>query len=150
MATDVQPDPQSSGGTLAKSRSGRRAWWDAVTRERSVVIMSGVVVVALVAMVWITRRAQLDLIESTAVQQAAGYSSSLTDFRTLYTSEVASRLGEHGIEVTHDYAEKEGAIPLPATLTMLLGDRITVTGPLSLIRKRRSDSPVCPSWNTTR
>ncbi len=125
MATDDQPDPQSSGGTLTESRSGRRAWWDAVTRERSVVIMSGVVVVALIAMVWITRRAQLDLIESTAVQQAAAYSSSLTDFRTLYTSEVASRLGEHGIEVTHDYAEKDGAIPLPATLTMLLGDRIT-------------------------
>ena len=125
MAMDDQPDPQNSGGTLTESRSGRRAWWDAVTRERSVVIMSGVVVVALIAMVWITRRAQLDLIESAALREAAGYSSSLTDFRTLYTSEVASRLGEHGIEITHDYAEKEGAIPLPATLTMLLGDRIT-------------------------
>jgi signal transduction histidine kinase len=29
-----------------------------------------------------------------------------------------------GIEVTHDYKTKEGAIPLPATLSMLLGQRI--------------------------
>ena len=31
----------------------------------------------------------------------------------------------HGIEVTHDYDTQAGAIPLPVTLTMLLGKRIS-------------------------
>ena len=43
-----------------------------------------------------------------------------SEFRTLYTSEVVDTVMKHGIEVTHDYATKEGAIPLPVTLTLLV------------------------------
>ena len=38
---------------------------------------------------------------------------------------MADRVGAHGIEVTHDYANKEGAIPLPATFSMELSERIS-------------------------
>jgi PAS domain S-box-containing protein len=44
--------------------------------------------------------------------------------RTLYTSEVVETVRKHGIAVTHDYASREGAIPLPVTLNRLLGERI--------------------------
>jgi light-regulated signal transduction histidine kinase (bacteriophytochrome) len=33
-----------------------------------------------------------------------------------------------GIEITHDYEGKAGAIPLPATLSMELGERIAARG----------------------
>ncbi len=48
----------------------------------------------------------------------------LAEFRTLYTSEVVERVRPLGIEVTHDYLNKPGAIPLPATFSMELGKRI--------------------------
>ena len=51
--------------------------------------------------------------------------TSLKELRKLYTSEVTDRLVGHGIQVTHDYATKEGAIPLPATFSMELGKRIS-------------------------
>jgi hypothetical protein len=48
----------------------------------------------------------------------------VAEFRTLYTSEVVSTAKDHGLEITHDYKDKLGAIPLPATLSMLLGNRL--------------------------
>ena len=39
-------------------------------------------------------------------------------------SEVVERVRPHGIDVTHDYQGKTSAIPLPATLSILLGNRL--------------------------
>ena len=64
------------------------------------------------------------LMRSMAASDAAIFSSALREFRTLYTSEVVERIRPSGIEVTHDYHQNQGAIPLPATLSMLLGNRI--------------------------
>ncbi len=72
-------------------------------------------------MLWNLSRLSSNLIESTALQDAARYSKALAEFRTLYTSEVVARVEGHNIDVTHDYLTKEGAIPLPATLSMELG-----------------------------
>jgi adenylate cyclase len=59
------------------------------------------------------------------LQDASLYAQALAEFRTLYTSEVVETVRPHGIEVTHDYMTHAGAIPLPVTLTMLLGKRIS-------------------------
>ena len=75
-------------------------------------------------LLWHFSQLSSELKEAAAIESAARYSEVLAEFRTLYTSEVVSRLRPHGIEVTHDYQSKEGAIPLPATLSMLLGERI--------------------------
>ena len=48
----------------------------------------------------------------------------LAEFRTIYTSEVVERVRQQGITVTHDYEDREGAVPLPATLSMMLGNQI--------------------------
>ena len=66
--------------------------------------------------------------ESSALQHAAAYSEALTEFRSLYTSEVVARLKPHGVDVTHDYWKREGAIPLPATLTMAFGSKTESEG----------------------
>src|SRR5262249_30957263 len=70
-------------------------------------------------------RLQSNLITSIALQDASFYAQALADFRTLYTSEVVETVRPRGIEVTHDYMSHAGAIPLPVTLTMLLGERIS-------------------------
>ena len=44
--------------------------------------------------------------------------------RSLYTSEVVERLRPQGVVIAHDYDHIDGAIPLPATLSRKLGERI--------------------------
>jgi len=73
---------------------------------------------------WYVRRNQQDLTNKTALENAKLYSQALAEFRTLYTREVVSRVRKMGIEVTHDYDKKKHAIPLPATLSMMLGREI--------------------------
>ena len=76
------------------------------------------------AMIWHLSQLQSNLINSTALRSAELYSVALTQFRTLYTSEVVERVLPYGIDATHDYASRNNAIPLPATLSMLLGREI--------------------------
>ncbi|MCX4028877.1 diguanylate cyclase [Endozoicomonas sp. SM1973] len=79
---------------------------------------------ATIIILWHLERLANKQIESTALDNAQSYSQALAEFRTLYTSEVVAVAQSHGIEVSHDYKTKTGAIPLPATLSMLLGNRL--------------------------
>ena len=73
---------------------------------------------------WYTIRQNQLLLEASAVDAAKLYTEALAEFRSLYTSEVVDRLGEAGVEVVHDYDVRSGSVPLPATMTILLGERI--------------------------
>ena len=64
------------------------------------------------------------LTEKAAINSAEIYIKALEEFRTIYTSEVVNTAKLQGMEITHDYHNKSNAIPLPATLSMLLGDRM--------------------------
>ena len=83
-----------------------------------------VFVVVVSAMLWHFSQLQSNLINSTALRTASLYSVALTQFRSLYTSEVVTKARELGIDVTHDYTSRKNAIPLPATLTIKLGEEI--------------------------
>ncbi|MBI2382232.1 MAG: response regulator [Gammaproteobacteria bacterium] len=78
---------------------------------------------AIGGILWHMANLQTELVQGIALRHARLYSEALSEFRTLYTSEVVLTAQRHGIPVTHDYAGKD-AIPLPATLSMLLGQRI--------------------------
>ncbi|MFT7478087.1 MAG: signal transduction histidine kinase [Gammaproteobacteria bacterium] len=60
-------------------------------------------------------------VEEAALGAARQQTAALTAFRSLYASEVVSRLMPAGVEFAHDYADLDGAAPLPATLAMMLG-----------------------------
>ncbi|MBV1908805.1 MAG: response regulator [Kangiellaceae bacterium] len=64
------------------------------------------------------------IIEENSISGARRYLEALTEFRTLYTSEVVNTAKQQGIVVSHNYSEIEGAIPLPASLSMALGEKI--------------------------
>jgi len=64
------------------------------------------------------------LVEATALEEGAQISEALGAVRSLYTSEVVHRLESHGIRATHDYRQHAGEIPLPATLTHMLGEQL--------------------------
>ncbi len=101
-----------------------RAWFTRVLHERIILLLSVIFCIGVATMLWYVSHLQKNLITTTALENAALYTQALQEFRTLYTSEVVARVRSQGIEVTHDYETKEGAIPLPATLSMILGENI--------------------------
>lgn len=64
------------------------------------------------------------LIYQKSVAEARFFTDVIAEFRTLYTSEVVERVLKQGIKATHDYHFHEKEIPLPATLSILLGEKI--------------------------
>ncbi len=96
--------------------------------ERTIPVLAVLLCVAVAVILWHLSSLSSTLIESTALQDAALYADSLVEFRKLYASEVVARAQSHGMQITHDYAGKEDAIPLPATLSLLLGNRMAEKG----------------------
>ncbi|MDC0834242.1 Adenylate cyclase [Geitlerinema sp. FC II] len=71
-----------------------------------------------------------DIIEMQALQNARLYAQAIRESRTLYSSEAVGRASSvEGIAVTHDYLAQPGAIPLPATFLIELGQRIRDNNP---------------------
>lgn len=83
---------------------------------------------------WHLNGLQSQLNERTALVHAKLYAEAIAEFRTLYTREVVETVRDQGIAVTHDYEDREGAIPLPATLSILLGKRIGELGSGAQVR----------------
>lgn len=104
-----------------------RTWAGGVRllHERTILVLLILFCLGMGCMLWYVARLQANLITSIALQDASLYAQVLAEIRTLYTSEVVETARRHGVEATHDYATREGAIPLPVTLSMLLGKRIS-------------------------
>lgn len=71
-----------------------------------------------------TVREDRRLVEAAALDAARLYAEALSEFRSLYTSEVVEPARQAGVPAVHDYDVRLGSIPLPATMTILLGERI--------------------------
>ncbi|HEX9444008.1 MAG TPA: hypothetical protein VGA73_07800, partial [Candidatus Binatia bacterium] len=110
-----------SGGTrgpvVPKWRARARRW----LYDRTILLLGALFCVAVAATLWHLSRLSSTLVETGALQGTSIYSQSITDLRTFYNSEVVERVRPRGVEVTHDYASKEGAIPIPATFTIEYG-----------------------------
>ena len=93
--------------------------------RRPILVATAILVVAVAWLVWYTINFQNSLVETTALESAELYSHALTEFRMIYSAEVVQKVDSFpGFEITHDYQGKENAIPLPATLSMELGEKI--------------------------
>ncbi len=113
---------QDAPGTATR-QTARRSWRETL-RDPTLLILIGMFLIGVGGMVWEIDRLKSSIVESTAVNDAAIHTKSLEVFRTLYTSEVVERVRPHGTPVRWDYDKEEGAIPLPATLSMEIGNRL--------------------------
>jgi hypothetical protein len=75
---------------------------------------------------WRLSKMSEDLVRASALDAAAQQSEMLDEVNAVYSSEVADRV--RGVPVSHDYANRPGAIPLPATMTIVLGQHISDRG----------------------
>ncbi len=80
-----------------------------------------ILILLFTAIIFYVIQLQENLNQSAAIERAANLSEAVAGFRTLYTSEVVQRLKGRGVLITNDYKDHPGAIPLPATLSMQLG-----------------------------
>lgn len=109
-------------------------WCLSLIKERTILAVLAVFALAVAGIVFHFSRLQNELIRTAALHDAERYSAAIASFRSLYTSEVVGRVRTQGIEVTHDYRDRNGAIPLPATLSMLLGNSLTQDSERSAMR----------------
>jgi signal transduction histidine kinase/CheY-like chemotaxis protein len=115
------PDPVSDGrGPLDRFRR--------LLFDRSVLVLSGLLLLGVAATLWHLARLSRQLVNSAALQGVSLQSDSLAEVRTLYTQDVVERVRSHGIDIAHDYMDRDKAIPLPATFSIELARRIGAHG----------------------
>jgi signal transduction histidine kinase len=102
--------------------------------EQTILVLTVMFCAGGAATLWHLSRLSSTLVESGALQGTSLYSGSLTELRTFYGSEVVDRIRSRGIEATHDYAAKQGTIPIPATFTIEFGKHIGQKSPGMQIR----------------
>jgi serine/threonine protein kinase len=90
---------------------------------------------------WHLSRLSEQLVRETALESAAQESEMLESLNGFYSKEVVDRVKPFGIEVTHDYRSKNGAIPIPATLTIDLGNHISDKSERGMRVRLYSDFP---------
>ena len=92
------------------------------------------------ALLWHLHRQFGRLYSDMATQGAELEAKLIENMRRIYSREVVDRVTQEGIAAAHDYTEKTRAIPLPATLTMALGEEVHRNRPGALV-KLYSDQP---------
>jgi serine/threonine protein kinase len=90
---------------------------------------------------WELSRLSDQLVRNSALESAAQESEILSAVNKLYTDDVVERVKLKGVAATHDYAKREGAIPLPATLTIQLGRHLSERSESGVQVRLYSDHP---------
>jgi signal transduction histidine kinase len=111
--------------TIAAMAAAVRAFGRDWVYQRTVFALTLIFSVAAALTLWHLSHLSSRLVETGALQATSIYSQSITDLRTFYNSEVVERVRPSGVEVTHDYAAKKTAIPIPATFTIEFGKHIS-------------------------
>jgi serine/threonine protein kinase len=90
---------------------------------------------------WELSRLSDYLVRNSALESAAQQSDILEEVNTVYSEDVVERAKLKGVEATHDYTTRQGAIPLPATLTIDLGKHISEKSESGVQVRLYSDHP---------
>jgi tRNA A-37 threonylcarbamoyl transferase component Bud32 len=90
---------------------------------------------------WHLKSLSEHLVCEAALESAAQQSEMLYEVNNFYSADVVDRVGRAGVAATHDYRERPGAIPLPATLTIELGKHISEKSVSGMQVRLYSDKP---------
>ncbi len=108
--------------------------------ERTILFMMIFIFGGVAVIFWHLSSLSNQIIQKTAIAEAADIAAVVDRFRDLYSSQVVERVQSRGINVTHNYQDEDGAIPLPATFSMLLCNEITAEH-LGKVVRLYSDHP---------
>ena len=106
--------------------------------KRTILILTLLLCAGVTASLWNISHFSTNLIQSQALQNSALYARAINTARTLYSDAAVERIKAapetHGIIFTDDYLSKQGAIPVPATFLIELGNRLTSNTDEMLVR----------------
>ncbi len=108
--------------------------------KQAILVLSIIFVGGTLLALWHLSHVATTLVQSVALQGTIVHAAAVAEARSLYASDVVGRVRGHDIEVTHDYLNKPGAIPLPITFSKELGRRISSNNP-GMIMRSYSDYP---------
>jgi serine/threonine protein kinase len=90
---------------------------------------------------WELSRLSENLVRSSALESAAQQADILDAVNKFYSDDIVERAKVKGVEATHEYAARAGAIPLPATFTIELGQHISERSESGVQVRLYSDHP---------
>jgi len=90
---------------------------------------------------WELSRLSEHLVRSSALESAAQQSEILKAVNNFYSADVVERAKLKGVEATHNYTNRKGDIPLPATLTIELGKLLSEQSESGVQVRLYSDYP---------
>jgi class 3 adenylate cyclase len=105
----------------------------------TVLLLACGMALVLTSMINLSRQTSRQLAE----QFVSTYVMSLDGFQAAYSESVVSRLRGSGVEITHDYHDRKLAVPLPATFSIELAERLTDPDS-GLVTRVYSDYPFRP------
>ena len=79
-----------------------------IVYKKTILVLTILCAIGIAAILWHQSHLETELVEATAVQNAARYVEALEEFRTLYTSEVVETVRRLGVE------DATGSLPLRA------------------------------------
>lgn len=116
--------PSTKAEQMPRAFARYRAAFGRLLYGRPIAILVALFFTAVAIIVGHTSYRHSTLVKTQALQSAERLANTLIEFRAIYTSEVVERVRQQGITITHDYEEREGAIPLPSTMSIMLGNQI--------------------------
>jgi len=90
---------------------------------------------------WHLSRLSEELVRSAALESAAQQSQTLEELNRYYSDVVENIKPIANIQVTHDWTKTKGHVPIPATLTIELGQRLRASNPAGVVVRLYSDYP---------
>src|SRR5205807_7221824 len=90
---------------------------------------------------WHLTRLNEQLVRSTALEGAAQQAETLECLNDVYSEAVDRAMPKGKVLVTHDYATRKDALPLPATLTIDLGKTMSERSESGMQVRLYSDKP---------
>ena len=95
-----------------------------MSKRSSYVLLVAVFLVAAVGISWSSLHTHTKVLETAALQRAQGRAKVFRAVRSLYSSDVVARAREKGVQASYMYKQIPGAIPIPATFGITLGERL--------------------------
>jgi PAS domain S-box-containing protein len=130
VATEVVMQRPASTPLAPKGAADWTPW----IREHWVSLALAGLLLVTGGLLWHLHRQFRQLYSDMATQGTEMEARLIENVRRLYSREVVDRVAKEGITATHDYAGKEKSIPLPATLTMALGEQVHQDRPGAVVR----------------
>lgn len=118
------------GGTLVKRLSAGME----LVHQHTVLVLTVLFGMCLLIIYVHVTQLKTQMVTSMSLQGAGIYTRALEEIRKWYTTEVVQRLHGQGIKATADYQGHDREIPLPATLSFALGEKLVDGRPGEKIR----------------